>query len=68
LTQEELLLKLRDLQYKEMRLDIKEEADWVEARRSKTFIESSMSQIANLTGKSNAQGERRLSANNLDHL
>ena len=57
MTQEALLFKLRDLQYKEMKLDIKEEADWAEARRSKTFDESSMSQIANLTGRRNDRGE-----------
>jgi hypothetical protein len=63
LTQEALLLKLRDLQYKEMKLDIKEDADWVEARRSKTFDESSMSQMANLAGRRDAGGEAAL-----DHL
>jgi hypothetical protein len=46
-----------------MRLDIKEEADWVEARRSKTFVESSMSQMANLIGERNAHGEAEI-----DHL
>ena len=63
LSQAELLLKLRDLQYKEMRLDIKEEADWAEARRSKSFDESSMSQMRNLVGGGAARGEATL-----DHL
>jgi tetratricopeptide (TPR) repeat protein len=57
LTQAALLLKLRDLQYKEMRLDIKEEADWVEARRSRSFAESSMSQMRDPAGGGTARGE-----------
>ena len=60
LTQAELLLKLRDLQYKEMRLDIKEDADWGEARRSKSFDEASMSQMRNLAGRGTARGGAQL--------